>query len=621
MKIRTKLMTLIFSLITAMVLSLSIFILLQNFIGSIEKEKSILLEYKETIQQQHIELYRFLMPEVGIQEQLAHYETFIQKADTLMEEIKELTILPNINDDILQSLDSIISLKTPLKLGFDTLLYSFNTLIDSYNNSGLSIDGVSLNEMAGVTSSDVEDIEIFNYHRKSLVSDISDMGTELDKVSDTISEQYDVIEGFILYFSKRSFFILLLLVAIILTITIISALVVANKIAHAVGSIRTSVTHMEGGDLTRDFSSKLKDETRWLSDDMNTFQEGLRNSLKLLKNLSIRNTDVKEELISTATETSAAAVEISANIQSINKQITSLDENISTSKEQITGISGYTGELNSFIQDQIAMVEQSTASITQMIASISNIYKLTEKNKEAMNSLVETAREGGAKLTETTQIIEEVNASVSQITGMTNIIQNISEQTNLLAMNAAIEAAHAGEHGKGFAVVSDEIRKLAEASSVNSKEISKTLERIILIIHEASESGLVTKEAFDKIDRNVHGASEALLAISSSMPELNMGGKQILDAMSSLSETSSLVQEKSGIIKNDSESITEMIGQVSDISGNVSAAVSEINSGFSEVVQAVEGLKQLSDEVGSVSIEIDKEVNHFVTEKGSNFDQ
>jgi len=268
-----------------------------------------------------------------------------------------------------------------------------------------------------------------------------------------------------------------------------------------------------------------------------------------MKNLSFRNTEVKGELIATITETSAAAEQISANLQSINGQMKNLDGNISKSSNDMVEISSFIKDLNEHIFEQISMVEQSTASVTEMIASINSVSTLTDKNRSAVEVLVKTADDGGKNLQDTTSIIANINSSISEIYGMVSVIQKISSQTNLLAMNAAIEAAHAGENGKGFAVVADEIRKLAEASALNSKEITKNLKDIIARIENASVSGQKTSSSFEKISDNIKSFTEALITISSSTSELNIGGQQILEAMTSLSELSAFIQEKSEIIK------------------------------------------------------------------------
>jgi len=149
---------------------------------------------------------------------------------------------------------------------------------------------------------------------------------------------------------------------------------------------------------------------------------------------------------------------------------------------------------------------------------------------------------------------------------------------------------------------------------VNSKDITKNLKEIIGKIDRASQAGQESDNSFSLINSNVGRFREAISTISSSTTELDIGGRQILEAMTTLSSLSSSIQEKSKTINSNSSAVDTNMNNVIVISNNVVNAISEINTGFNEVTGAVLGLKDISDRVGMVSDKIDSEVNRFVTE-------
>lgn len=602
MKIRHKLLSIIFFMLLAMIFSILIFSLLQNTIKKIEDEKSLLTDLTYFIQKQHIELSRFLYDDVKIQEQMGKYKAIIVEEGVVFDQVRNISLLPRINSRIHESLQNINKLDEYQKKLQDKILKNMDELIEKNQRIYGSDKDFSIHSIKD---------EYFQLDIQLLKNFIANMDRTLENSESLILNQYHIINAEVSSLEKKSYIVMIFMISIVLIVTVVTSMIIIKKIASNIQSIGKNISAMSEGDLTESFIINSKDEIGILSNDMNSFQNDLRHFLDRLKELSLRNTEVKEVLISTTTESSAASIEISANIQSIDNQMSDLDRNITDSTNQVTEITGFIDELNGFVAEQISMIDESTSSLMQMISSISDVSHLTERNKNAMNSLVDTAQEGGEKLSETTAIIEEINSSVTQINGMADIIQSLSSQTNLLAMNAAIEAAHAGENGKGFAVVADEIRKLAEASADNSKMISKTLKEIISRIEGASLSGQSTKAAFDNIDNidnidnNVKGVSDALNAVSTSTKELDISGKLIIEAMTKLSNTSSIVQGKSQIMQQSSENVSEHMQQVSNISNSITGALSEINTGFSEVTDAVSGLQTVSDSIGSISVELD----------------
>lgn len=311
-----------------------------------------------------------------------------------------------------------------------------------------------------------------------------------------------------------------------------------------------------------------------------------QNNSDLLKNLdgSVKKTiQSKDGMVQISGETSNGMEQITQRIDTVYTHMDDLNKNIQATTSSTASLMEHIQGLNNDVEKQNEIVESSSGAITEITASIDSISSVAEAKISSAEQLVDVSREGEGKLNLTVDSISKMNDSVEKIRGILSLIQNIASQTNLLAMNAAIEAAHAGDAGKGFAVVADEIRKLAESSSSSSREINENINTIIATIQETSAAGNDAIESFHQITGGIDDMIDSYREIGSGLSELKEGSGLILDSVSSLKENSRRVRSSTSNMADLTKGVDTAMQSIEAVSSDTSRAAEEMRTGAESV--------------------------------------
>ena len=394
-----------------------------------------------------------------------------------------------------------------------------------------------------------------------------------------------------------------LLLSIPVTIGVVSVSIEPlNRLKAALKNIS------EQNDLTVRLTVAGNDEITEVARYFNQTIEKINKAIRSVGENSSAMEAVGNQLVANMTQTASAIYQINTSIDEIKQQAITQVSSVSKTTVTIEEIVHTIKQLNADIEAQAACVAESSASVEQMVANINAIGHTLVKTDDTINALTTATTDGKTTVINSNAVTKKIAEESGSLLEASSVIQHIASQTNLLAMNAAIEAAHAGESGKGFAVVADEIRKLAEDASTQGKAITTTLKTLSGEIEMLSASSKTVEDKFNAIFELSTQVKAMSNRLTEAMREQEKGGKEVLTAMKSINTVTNGVSISSQEMMEGGEGVAQEMRKLDNLTRVITESINDMASGTAQINKAVREVNAITQKnkqsIGNLAEEV-----------------
>lgn len=350
------------------------------------------------------------------------------------------------------------------------------------------------------------------------------------------------------------------------------------------------------GELASRINLDMNDDMGELSANMNYFMDRLSDTINNLQTETGKVTEVAKELDETVITAANANAAMIGSIEKIQSETNNQMKLIEEAKIKANELNESANIVSTQVGLQSDALQKSSSFVNEITQNIDSVAEMTKRADQLSTTLEKAAAEGGKSLSSATAAIIDLQKASEEVQSIVSTIQKIASQTNLLAMNAAIEASHAGEAGKGFAVVAEEVRNLASSSSKSADDIRSHIDNIMEKINVGVEAINNAGKSFNSINKDINETSELMQTINGVMDQQRQEAHSTLSATNSVVDANNIIQDLARKQNSSSETMQMIIKNIVESSKNVNEAITENTDNSSNMNAAITNVSHNSED-------------------------